>query len=788
MIDTGIAGGMPDFRASGSLGRRAWSPTPSPTRTPRTPGDAYGHGTHVAGIIAGNGWNRSYTDPLRGKYVGIAPEANLISVKVSDDQGEASVLDVIYGLQFVVDNKAAYNIRVVNLSLESTTPGSYKTDPLNAAVESAWFKGIVVVTAAGNRGSAADAVSRAPGNDPYVITVGAYDDQASNADGDDSRPAWSSRGITADGFAKPEIHAPGSGIVSTLAPNSQFASMCPSCVVDGQMIRAGGTSMAAPMITRHRRAAAAALPAAQARPGQGHAHAQRAPGQRQVPGGRGLQDARGGLLRADLAGQHDGPDPERDRQRDHGRDRLHALELEPLVLEHGRRRPDRRLRPLELEPLLLELGRLLRRGRHALELEPLELVHQLGQVAGSVIGPGSLTTTLDDVDTRFQMKHLTDMRHGGRSPMNQTPKGRIRWAVAALAIVASAALPATAGASSARSQVIVQLDAGSSADAVKAQVRAYGGRVTGDLPIINGFSAKLSDGAAASLQRFDGVREVTRNAAIKPQGVNVSELQTRLPVVGRRDRGVEQARQQRHRQERRRGRHRHRHRRPDEGLRGEGPEQELARRRLRGHQPLRDQRQGHLRPRHARRGHHRRQRHERGNGDWLQNKYIGVAPEADLVSVKVSDDLGNATVLDVIYGLQWVVDFKSQYNIRVVNLSLESTTPGSYKTDPLDAAVESAWLKGLVVVAAAGNRGTDADAVQYAPGNDPYVISVGALDDQASQADGDDSRATWSSRGVTQDGFAKPEIHAPGARIVSTLAPGSAFSTLCADLHRRRVR
>ena len=82
-----------------------------------------------------------------------------------------------------------------------------------------------------------------------MITVGAYDDQASNADGDDSRPAWSSRGITADGFAKPEIHAPGSGIVSTLAPNSAFASMCPSCVVDGQMIRAGGTSMAAPMIS-----------------------------------------------------------------------------------------------------------------------------------------------------------------------------------------------------------------------------------------------------------------------------------------------------------------------------------------------------------------------------------------------------------------------------------------------------------------------------------------------------------------------------------------------------------
>ncbi|MEA2311441.1 MAG: serine protease AprX, partial [Solirubrobacteraceae bacterium] len=126
---------------------------------------------------------------------------------------------------------------------------SYKTDPLDAAVESAWFKGIVVVAAAGNRGSADDAVSHAPGNDPYVISVGAVDDQGSQADGDDSRPAWSSRGTTQDGFAKPEIHAPGAGIVSTLAPGSAFSLLCPTCIVDGQMIRAGGTSMAAPIVS-----------------------------------------------------------------------------------------------------------------------------------------------------------------------------------------------------------------------------------------------------------------------------------------------------------------------------------------------------------------------------------------------------------------------------------------------------------------------------------------------------------------------------------------------------------
>src|SRR4051794_22578229 len=248
VIDTGIAGGMADFRSPGSSSSRVIA---SAVTNPdaRTPNDTYGHGTHVAGIIAGNGWARSTLDPLRGKYVGIAPDANLVSVKVSDDDGNASVLDVIYGLQFVVDNKAAYNIRVVNLSLESSTPGSYKTDPLDAAVESAWFKGIVVVAAAGNRGSAPDAVSYAPGNDPYAITVGAVDDGKSKADGDDARATWSSRGITRDGFAKPEVHAPGAGIVSNLAKHSKFAQLCDTCIVDGQMIRAGGTSMAAPVVS-----------------------------------------------------------------------------------------------------------------------------------------------------------------------------------------------------------------------------------------------------------------------------------------------------------------------------------------------------------------------------------------------------------------------------------------------------------------------------------------------------------------------------------------------------------
>ncbi len=248
VIDTGIAGGLRDFSVSqqDTQSRVIASAVTNPDA--KTATDTYGHGTHVAGIIAGNGTYRSNSDRLRDKYVGVAPNANLISIKVSDDDGEATVLDVIYGLQFAVDFRRDYNIRVVNLSLESSAAESYKTDPLDAAVEAAWFSGIVVVAAAGNRGSNSDAVHYAPANDPFVISVGAIDDVGTKNPKDDKLESWSSRGQTQDGFAKPEVVAPGSHIVSLLSPDSAFASMCPSCIVSNEYIRAGGTSMAAPMI------------------------------------------------------------------------------------------------------------------------------------------------------------------------------------------------------------------------------------------------------------------------------------------------------------------------------------------------------------------------------------------------------------------------------------------------------------------------------------------------------------------------------------------------------------
>jgi serine protease AprX len=248
VLDTGIAGDVPDFRTSQSdtSSRVIASAVIDPGAT--SAGDTYGHGTLVGGLIAGNGGYRDSGDPDWGKYAGSAPDANLISIKMGDDNGQASTLDAIYGLQFAVDHKDAYNIRVINMSFRSTSAESYKTDPLDAAAEQAWFDGIVVVAAAGNRGSDSDAVSYSPGNDPYVLTVGAVDDQGTRWPGDDVVTSWSSRGTTQDGFSKPDVLAPGAHLVSTLAPASAFSQLCPTCVTDGSYFQASGTSLAAPVV------------------------------------------------------------------------------------------------------------------------------------------------------------------------------------------------------------------------------------------------------------------------------------------------------------------------------------------------------------------------------------------------------------------------------------------------------------------------------------------------------------------------------------------------------------
>jgi serine protease AprX len=246
VIDTGIAGDLPDFVTNGQSRVIATAVT---NPCAKTANDEVGHGTHVAGLIAGNSLNYSGLRKLAGRYMGIAPRANLVSVKVSDDDGDTTVLDVINGLQFVVDHKDQLGIRVVNLSLSSTVAESYKTDPLDAAVEAAWFSGIVVVAAAGNDGAAANSVSYAPGNDPYVISAGALDDRGSSRLDDDVLAPWSSRGVTQDGVQKPEVLAPGTRLIAALAPRSDFEALCRRCMVSKTYFRLSGTSMSSAVVS-----------------------------------------------------------------------------------------------------------------------------------------------------------------------------------------------------------------------------------------------------------------------------------------------------------------------------------------------------------------------------------------------------------------------------------------------------------------------------------------------------------------------------------------------------------
>ena len=245
VIDTGIAGDVPDFQTPRNGSRVIASAVTNPCA--RDANDQYGHGTHVAGLIAGNGL--VYNNGLHGKYMGVAPRANLVSVKVSDDDGNTTVLDVINGIQFAVDNKAAYGIRVINLSLSSAAAESYKTDPLDAAVEQAWNAGIVVVAAAGNEALTSDGVTFSPANDPWALTVGALDDRGTFTRLDDILAPWSSHGLTQDGVPKPDVLAPGGGLVSALAPESDFAHLCSTCIVDGRYFKAGGTSMATAVVS-----------------------------------------------------------------------------------------------------------------------------------------------------------------------------------------------------------------------------------------------------------------------------------------------------------------------------------------------------------------------------------------------------------------------------------------------------------------------------------------------------------------------------------------------------------
>ncbi|MBX3051637.1 MAG: S8 family peptidase [Caldilineaceae bacterium] len=243
VIDSGIASG-PDFQATlngGSsriLESRVFGQGLSAN-------DNNGHGTHVAGIAAGNG-SRS-----AGEFSGIAPMANLLSLNISDGSGMAYESDTVAAMQWVLDNKATYNIRVVNLSINSTVESSYHSSPMNAAAEILWFNGIVVVASSGNKGNTngPNTSNAAPANDPFLITVGAFDEMGDSKLRGDAIAPFTAQGWTDAAIYKPEILAPGANIWSVLAPNSSWGKDHPDRVDStGKYFRASGTSMAAPMV------------------------------------------------------------------------------------------------------------------------------------------------------------------------------------------------------------------------------------------------------------------------------------------------------------------------------------------------------------------------------------------------------------------------------------------------------------------------------------------------------------------------------------------------------------
>ena len=261
VIDSGITNWHDDMTSSGSnpkvkvVGNQRVAAFVDFVNGATQPYDDNGHGTHVSGIIAGLGVDSNYM------RAGVAPLSHIVSLKVLDAQGKGVISDVIAAFEYAIANRAAHNIRVINLSVGAAVTTSYNNDPLTLAAKRAVEAGIVVVTASGNLGRNAQGEPRyggitAPGNAPWVLTVGASDHKGTLRRNDDTVAAYSSRGPTAiDHAAKPDIVAPGTGIVSLSSKNSTLYLTKPTALLGGSTLLGykpyltlSGTSMAAPVV------------------------------------------------------------------------------------------------------------------------------------------------------------------------------------------------------------------------------------------------------------------------------------------------------------------------------------------------------------------------------------------------------------------------------------------------------------------------------------------------------------------------------------------------------------
>jgi serine protease AprX len=236
IVDSGIdAGKTYDF------GTRVVARANFVSSEPNVAGDPMGHGTMVAGVAAsGNPYLR-----------GVAPNAPLVDVRVASSQGEALTSDIVAAVDWILANKAQHNIRVANFSLAGTSEASFRYHPLNKAVEKLWLSGVVVVAAVGNHGSSTGPVKiPAPANDPFVISVGATDMRGTAWAWDDTRVSWSAFGHTADGFAKPELSAPGRYVTAPVSMPSTLTARFPSRITHSAgYMWMSGTSFSAPIVS-----------------------------------------------------------------------------------------------------------------------------------------------------------------------------------------------------------------------------------------------------------------------------------------------------------------------------------------------------------------------------------------------------------------------------------------------------------------------------------------------------------------------------------------------------------
>jgi len=258
VIDSGVAD-HPDLHNASGASRVVYSQ--SFVSGDSSTSDKYGHGTHVAGLVGGNGVSSGVANGYLAKYAGVAPNVNIINLRVLDQNGSGTDSQVIAAIQQAIALKSTYNIRVISMSLGRPVFESYTLDPVDQAVESAWKAGIVVVAAAGNRGrdnsmgTHGFATIGVPGNDPAVITVGATRTFGTATRVDDAIASYSSKGPTlVDHLVKPDLVAPGNRLVSLLASGSTLDNANKSLEVGpvlgaAKYFRMSGTSMATPLVS-----------------------------------------------------------------------------------------------------------------------------------------------------------------------------------------------------------------------------------------------------------------------------------------------------------------------------------------------------------------------------------------------------------------------------------------------------------------------------------------------------------------------------------------------------------